>query len=158
MFVDIESFKSVLAIENLLIPYKRGRLASDKKSYLPKEPITPDICWEVLRSTNAPRNINDMLSCIADLPPSEQAQFKDVVLVTCTQREQPDKKTYNIVLLGKKLAAASGYEHELGEAQKIKEGDFLLSSSKCDKGFVTFENTFYDDDFGSYNKVVFFKF
>ena len=68
MFVDIENFKSVVAIENLLIPYKRGRLASDKKSYLPKEPITPDVCFEVLLSTNAPRNIKDMLSCISELP------------------------------------------------------------------------------------------
>ena len=155
MFVDIENFKSVLAIENLLIPYKRGRLASDKKSYLPKEPITPDICWEVLRSTNAPRNIENMLQCIAELPPSEQALFKEVVLATFDNREQPDKKPFNIVLLGRKLAAASGYEAELVEAQKLKEGDFLLSASYVDKSFVTFKNSFYDVDFSAYDKVIF---
>ena len=154
MFVDIENFKSVLAIENLLIPYKRGRLAPDKKSYLPKEPITLDICWEVLKSTNAPRSIKDMLSCIADLPPSQQAQFKEVVLSTFIQREQPNTQPHNIVLLGKKLAAASGYETEFVEAQKIKEGTFLFSALQLSKGFITFENSFSDVDFSSYDKLV----
>ena len=155
MFVDIENFKSVLAIENLLIPYKRGRLAPDKKSYLSKEPITPDVCFQVLKSTNAPRNIKDMLQCIADLPSSEQARFKDVVLATFTQREQPNKQPHNIVLLGKKLAAASGYEAELAEVQKPKDGYFLLSASYLDKSFVTFENSFSDVDFSVHDRVVF---
>ena len=155
MFVDIENYKSPLAIENLLIPYKRGRLAPDKKSYLPKEPITSDICFEVLKSTNAPRSIKDMLSCIADLPPSQQAQFKDVVLATFTQREQPNTQPHNVVLLGRKLAQASGYEAELVEAQKVKEGRFLSSASYVDRSFVTFKKSFSYDDFSAYNKVIF---
>ena len=155
MFVDIENYKSPLAVENFLTPYKKGRLAPDKKSYLPKEPITPDICFEVLRSTNAPRNIKDMLSCIADLPPSEQAQFKDVVLATFDNREQPDKKPFNIVLLGRKLAQASGYEAEFVEAQKVKEGRFLSSASYVDRSFVTFKKSFSYDDFSAYDKVIF---
>ena len=146
MFVGIEDFKSVLAIENLLTPYKRGMLSPDKKSYLPKEPITPDICWEVLRSTNAPRSINDMLSCIADLPPSEQAQFKEVVLSTFDNREQPDKKPYNIVLLGRKLAQASGYEKELAEVLKPKNGEFLLSDAKGSRGYRNRVLDLTDDD------------
>ena len=154
MFVDIESFKSVLAIENLLIPYKRGRLAPDKNSYLPKEPITPEVCWEVLKSTNAPRNIENMLQCIADLPLSEQAQFKDIVLATFDNREQPNTKPHNIVLLGRKLAQASGYEAEFVEAQKIKDGDFLLSSSEYGMGFVCSNNAFQNIDFSAYEKVI----
>ena len=51
MFVDIENFKSVLAIENLLMPYKKGRLAPDKKSRLPKEHITPQVCMQILKLT-----------------------------------------------------------------------------------------------------------
>ena len=155
MFVDIEDFKSAIAVENMLTPYKKGRLSSDKKSRLPKEPITPEVCMQVLQSTNYARNINDMLVCIADLPPSEQAQFKDVVLSTFTQREQPDKKPYNIVLLGKKLAAANGFEDELAEAMKTKEGDLLSSASHVAKSFVTFENTFYAGDFSPYDRVIF---
>ena len=155
MFVDIEDYKSPLKVEIILTPYKRGRLAPDKKTYLPKEPITPDICWEVLRSTNAPRNIKDMLQCIADLPSFEQARFKDIVLSTFTQREQPNTQPHNIVLLGRKLAQASGYEAELVEAQKIKKGLFLSSAPYVDKSFVTFGNTFCNNDFSAYDRVVF---
>ena len=36
MFVDIENFKSSLALENILMPYKKGRLSPDKKTRLPK--------------------------------------------------------------------------------------------------------------------------
>ena len=139
MFVDIENFKSSLAVENLLTPYKKGRLAPDKKSYLPKEPITPQICWEVLRSTNAPRNIKDMLSCIADLPPSEQAQFKDVVLSTFSNREQPE----TILQLGQKLAEDSGYVEELAEARELMQGDALLSKSYLARCWITKKNSLY---------------
>ena len=81
MFVDIEDFKGAIAVENILMPYKKGRLSSDKKTRLPKEPITPQVCMEILKSTNYARNIKDMLQCIAELPTSEQAQFKDVVSI-----------------------------------------------------------------------------
>ena len=150
MFVDIENFKSPLAIENILSPYKKGRLAPDKKSYLPKEPITPQVCMDILKSTNYARNIKDMLLCIADLPPSEQAQFKDVVLTTFTQREHSN----DMLVLGKKLAHASGYEAELAEAQKIKEGTFLLSGSKYSKAFVSFESYFRCVNFPSFDKLL----
>ena len=141
MFVDIENFKSVVAIENLLIPYKRGRLAPDKKSYLPKETITPDVCFEVLRSTNAPRNIKDMLVCISELPIPEQAQFKNVVLSTFTQREQPK----DILILAEKLAHVSNYEKELSETKELNEGEFLLSSISAERGYAT-TTSFMGDD------------
>ena len=32
MFVDISDYKSALAVENMLTPYKKGRLAPDKKN------------------------------------------------------------------------------------------------------------------------------
>lgn len=150
MFVNIETFKSALAVENILTPYKKGRLAPDKKTRLPKEPITPDICMEILKSTNYARNIKDMFECIKELPPHEQAQFKGVVLATFDNREQPN----DILVLGKKLAVASGFEAELAEAQKLKDGEFLHSSSKLDKAFVSLKDSFEDVDFSAYDKVI----
>ena len=150
MFVDIENFKSALAVENILTPYKKGRLSQDKKSRLPKEPITPDICMEILKSTNYARNIKDMLECIKELPPHEQAQFKDVVLACFDNREQPN----DILVLGKKLAVASCFEAELSEAQKLKDGEFLHSSSNLDKAFVSLKDSFEDVDFSAYDKVI----
>ena len=150
MFVDIENFKSALAVENILTPYKKGRLSDDKKTHLPKEPITPDVCMKILKSTNYARNIKDMLLCIAELPPQAQVQFKEVVLATFSNREQPN----DILVLGKKLAVAHGFEAELAEAQKLKKGDFLLSSSKGDKGFVSLESAFRNVDFSAYEKLI----
>ena len=146
MFVDIESFKSVLAVENFLIPYKRGRLAPDKKSYLPKDPITPEVCMEVLKSTNAPRNIKAILSCIAELPLSEQAQFKDVVLATFDNREQPD----SITELGEKLAELSNYHSQFMEALEPKDGLFLRSDPHLSRDLRTSEDVFIDVDFNAY--------
>ena len=154
MFVDIENFKSAIGVENILMPYKKGRLSPDKKTRLPKEPITPDICWQILKSTNNPVNIQHMLECVAELPASEQAHFKEVVLATFSNREQPNKQPHNIVLLGKKLAVASGYEAELADAQKIKGGDFLLSTPKLAKGFISFQTFFSNVDFSAYEKLI----
>lgn len=131
MFVDIENFKSSLAVENILTPYKKGRLSFDKKSRLPKEPITSDVCMQILKSTNYPRNIKDMLLCIAELPSSEQPQFKDVVSACFEQREQPN----DILVLGKKLAHASGYDTMLADVLKPKDGVFLLSDAKGARGY-----------------------
>lgn len=149
MFVDIKNFKSAIGVENILTPYKKGRLADDKKTRLPKEPITPEVCMEVLQSTNYARNIKDMLECIKDLPIAEQAQFKEVVLATFTQREQPQA----ILDLGKELAIANGFERELDVARKIKEGEFLLSSPKLSRGLMTRETQLSDKDFSSYDKL-----
>ena len=97
--MDIEDFKNAIAVENILTPYKKGRLAPDKKTRLPKEPITPEVCMEILKSTNYARNIKDMLLCIAELPSSEWAQFKEVVLATFERREQP----YEVVKIGEHI-------------------------------------------------------
>ena len=105
MFVDITDFKSALAVENLLTPYKKGRLSPDKKSRLPKEHITPDVCMEVLQSTNYARNIKDMLNCIAELHQSEQAQFKDIVLATFDERQQPE----DIIEFGRALSKSGHF-------------------------------------------------
>ena len=118
MFVDIENFKSALAVENILTPYKKGRLSSDKKTRMPKEKITQRVCWKILQSTNYARNIKDMLLCIAELSPKEQERFKEVVLAVFDNREQPN----DILVLGKKLAHASGFEEELGMVQKLHGG------------------------------------
>lgn len=150
MFVDIEDFKSAIAVENMLTPYKKGRLSSDKKSRLPKEPITPEVCMQVLQSTNYARNIKDMLVCIADLPPSEQAQFKDVVLATFTQREQP-QAVYDV---GKYLALNSGYQKEFDEKNEIKEGDFLLSSPQLTYGLMTAHYKMPQQDLKKYQKLI----
>ena len=90
MFVDVTNFKSALAVENILTPYKKGSLSQDKKTRLPKKKITPEVCLKVLQTTNYARNIKDMLQCIAELPVSEQGEFREVVLSTFERREQPD--------------------------------------------------------------------
>ena len=149
MFVDVSEFKSAIGVENILTPYKKGRLADDKKSRLPKEKITPDVCMEVLRSTNYARNIKDMLECIKDLPQTDQAEFKDVILATFTQREQPQA----ILDFGKEFAVANGFERELDVARKIKEGEFLLSSPKLARGLMTRETQLSDKDFSPYDKL-----
>lgn len=125
MFVDIVDSKGAIAVENILTPYKKGRLSSDKKTRLPKEPITVDVCMEILKSTNYARNIKDMLRCIAELPEDEQAPFKDVVLAVFDKREQPN----DVLVLGKKLAAAHGFEEALGEVVLQDEDQEYLASS-----------------------------
>ena len=150
MFVDIENFKSAIAVENILTPYKKGRLADDKKTRLPKEPITPDVCMEVLKSTNYARNIKDMLLCIAELPASEQAQFKEVVLSVFDQREQPN----DILILGKKLAVASGFEDEFNAHLKMEEGAGLCSSPNKLKIFVTNKERVEKVDLSDYHKLL----
>ena len=131
MFVDVEDFKGAIGVENILIPYKKGQLAPDKKSRLPKEPITPQVCMEILKSTNYARNIKDMLECIADLPKAQQAQFKDVVLATFDNREQPT----NIWELGAELAKAHGYLQELEKKHKLTLIEFLVSAPNGARGF-----------------------
>ncbi len=150
MFVDITDFKSALAVENMLTPYKKGRLSSDKKTRLPKEKITPEVCMEVLRSTNYARNIKDMLLCIAELLASEQAQFKDVVLATFSNREQSN----DIIVLGKKLAVANGYEQKLSEAQKLNDGKFLLSASRLSYGVKRQEMSVFGENFDGIDKLI----
>ena len=133
MFVDIENPKSPLAVENLLIPYKKGRMVNGVRQ--PKEKITRDVCFEILKSTNYHRNIKDMLLCIADLPETEQAQFKDVVLAIFDKREQPQE----IWQLGEKLADAHGFV--LPQYQYEEHTTYL--SSAPERIFTIERNTAY---------------
>ena len=148
MFVDIQNFKSAIAVENILIPYKKGRLSDDKKQRLPKEKITPEVCFEVLQSTNYARNIKDMLLCIAELPVTEQAQFKEVILSTFSQREQPD----SIMEMGENFARLGGYSAEFKTIIQPGEGEFLLSSPKLSRGFRGEEIR--DLDLSLYDKLI----
>ena len=148
MFVDVEDFKGAIAVENILAPYKKGRLAPDKKTRLPKEPITPEVCMEILKSTNYARNIKDMLLCITELPQSEQGQFKDVVLACFSNREQPN----DILALGKKLAVANGFEEELSLVKYQANKMILLSAPKLSKGFV-WDGDELKDDFSQCGKL-----
>ncbi len=164
MFVDIENFKGTIGVENILMPYKKGRVASDKKSRLPKETITPQVCMQILKSTNNPVNIKHMLECIEGLPEIKQAQFKEIVLAVFVGREQPEK----IIELGRELAHVSGYDTELADVLKPKDGEFLLSDAKGGRGyrnrildltvdemkrFECFECT--DDEFSAFQKKLF---
>lgn len=136
MFVDIEDFKGAIAIENLLMPYKKGRLAPDKKNRLPKEPITREVCMEILKSTNYARNIKDMLFCITELPQEEQAQFKDVVLACFSNREQSD----DVWDIAKNLAQTSDYLPELHEElNKTYDGRFFYSANYLKEAISTKE-------------------
>ena len=150
MFVDISDYKSALAVENILMPYKKGRLSSDKKMRLPKEKITPQVCMDVLRSTNYARNIRDMLLCIAELPKAEQAQFKDVVLATFVGREQSTE----IVELGRELARSSGFETKFNEAENEKFAFYLASAPQRSIVFKTDEGNLFGMDFSSYDKLI----
>ncbi len=150
MFVDIDDFKSAIAVENMLMPYKKGLLSSDKKSRLPKEPITPEVCMQVLQSTNYARNIKDMLLCIAELPETEQARFKDVVLACFDNREQPQV----VIDLGDMLAKNSGYAQELEEAKQMKEGIFYASQSQLVKSLIVKEKRYSNVDLSGYDKLI----
>lgn len=151
MFVGIEDYKGAIAVENILTPYKKGRLAPDKKTRLPKEPITPEVCMEVLRSTNYARNIKDMLECIADLPKAQQAQFKDVVLATFSNREQPS----DVLFLGKKLAYVSGYTKEFYAVKELKAGDFIASAVKPAKSYLHLKGLGHlPEDLSEYEELV----
>lgn len=151
MFVDITDFKSVLAVENILTPYKKGRVAPDKKSRLPKEHITPQVCMEILKSTNYARNIKDMLECIAELPQSEQGQFKDVVLACFSNREQPS----DVLFLGKKLAYVSGYTKEFYAVKELKAGDFIASAVKPAKSYLYLKGLGHlPEDLSEYEELV----
>lgn len=151
MFVGIEDYKGAIAVENILTPYKKGRLAPDKKTRLPKEPITPEVCMEVLRSTNYARNIKDMLECIADLPKAQQTQFKDVVLATFSNREQPS----DVLFLGKKLAYVSGYTKEFYAVKELKAGDFIASAVKPAKSYLHLKGLGHlPEDLSEYEELV----
>ena len=150
MFVEIKDFKSAIAVENILTPYKKGRLASDKKSRLPKEKITPQVCMKVLQSTNYARNIKDMLSCIAELPQAEQAQFKDVILATFDNREQPE----SIHKMGEELVHANGFDEDFKKLKQFKEGDYYLSRPNFERLWATFDNCFDHKDLQSYEGCV----
>ena len=150
MFVDLENPKSPLAVENILTPYKKGRLSSDKKTRLPKEKITPDVCMEILKSTNYARNIKDMLLCIAELSQSEQAQFKDVIFSTFFKREQPQ----DILLLAKKMAVSGGYENRFNWISKAKDGEILLSDAKKSYGYLTLQRDSRYINIENYEKLI----
>ena len=72
-----------------------------------------------------------MLLCIAELPVAEQAQFKEVILSTFSQREQPD----SIMEMGENFARLGGYSAEFKTIIQPVEGAFLLSSPKLSRGF-----------------------
>ena len=139
MFVGIENFKSAIAVENILIPYKKGRMVDGERQ--PKEKITPQICMQILKSTNNPVNIKRMLECIAELP-----EVEDVVLASFDNREQPQV----IFDLAKKLADANGYTQELENAKILHEGEYFRSSAQLVRDIVTNEAQFIDEDFGKY--------
>lgn len=135
MFVDITNQKSPLAVENLLTPYKKGRMLKGVRQ--PKEHLTPEICAEVLQSTNYARNIKDMLLCIAELPEDEQAQFKEILLATFEMREQPN----DILALGKKLAHAAGFEAALNRVLKRKSEEKRTYLASAPERIWTLETT-----------------
>ena len=151
MFVEIDDYKGAIAVENILTPYKKGRLSQDKKTRLPKEKITPDICMEVLKSTNYARNIKDMLECIDDLPEVEQAQFKDVILAVFDNREQPS----DVLFLGKKLAYVSGYTKEFYAVKELKAGEFIASAVKPAKSYLHLKGLGHlPEDLSEYEELV----
>ena len=113
--------------------------------------LTPEVCFDILKSTNYPRCIRDILQLIAKLPDEEQAQFKEVVLSCFDNRKQPEP----IFQLGQELAEKSGYGIEFAKLKKMKEGEYLLSDATVRKGLISKESKFKDEDFSAYDKVIF---
>ena len=149
MFVDIENPKTPLKVANILTAYDKGVVIKGVRQ--PKEKLTPEVCFDILKSTNYPRCIRDILQLIAKLPDDEQAQFKDVVLACFDNREQPT----DIFQLGQELAEKSGYGIEFAKLKKINEGPYLYSEANAQKCYMCFKSEFTDEDFSAYDKVVF---
>lgn len=149
MFVDIENPKSPLKVANILMAYDKGVVVNGVR--MPPQKLTTEVCFDILKSTNYARNIKDMLSCIANLPNEEQAKFKEVVLATFSNREQPEA----ILQIGQELAEKSGYEIEFAEAQKINDGLYLYSGAEALRDMVSAKSHLTNEDFSAYDKVVF---
>ena len=150
MFIDIENLKSPIAVENLLMPYKKGRLSPNKKWRLLREKITPDVCFEVLKSTNYARNIKDMLERVVILSKEEQAQFKEVVLATFDRREQP----LSVQVLGELLAKNNNYRDELDALINRADADFLCSAAQIKRGRRSEQKYFNQNDVFDCDKLV----
>ena len=149
MFVDIENPKTPLKVTNILTAYDKGVVVKGVRQ--PKEKLTPEVCFDILKSTNYPRCIRDILQLIAKLPDEEQVQFKDVVLACFDNREQPT----DIFQLGQELAEKSGYGIEFAKLKKINEGPYLYSEADAQKCYMCFKSEFINEDFRTYDKVVF---
>ncbi len=149
MFVDIKNPKTPLKIANILTAYDKGVVVKGVRQ--PPQKLTPEVCFDILKSTNYPRCIRDILQLIAKLPDEEQAQFKDVVLACFDNRKQPEP----IFQLGQELAEKSGYGIEFAKLKKINEGPYLFSEADAQKCYMCFKSEFTDEDFSAYDKVMF---
>ena len=149
MFVDIENPKSPLKVANILTAYDKGVVVKGVRQSPQK--LTPEVCFDILKSTNYPRCIRDVLQLIAKLPDEEQAQFKDVVLACFDNREQPEP----IFQLGQEIAEKSGYGIEFAKLKKIKEGEYLFSDADARKCFMCLKSEFKYENFSAYDKVIF---
>ncbi len=170
MFVDITDFKSALAVENILTPYKKGRLSSDKKTRLPKEKITPEVCLEVLKSTNYARNIKDMLQCIDeiidDASASEQINLKYIVLSTFERREQP----FEVVEIGENIAERLRFEWDLRRLiyvadeekrawyEKPQDGEYLLSAPNIKRARILVDDAMTSQNLQKFDKMTVYNF
>lgn len=150
MFIDIENLKSPIAVENLLMSYKKGRLSPNKKWRLPREKITPDVCFEVLRSTNYAHSIKDMLERIYRLSDEEQIPFKEVVLSTFDRREQP----LSVQVLGELLAKNNNYRDELDALINRADADFLCSAAQIKRGRRSEQKYFNQNDVFDCDKLI----
>ena len=149
MFVDIENPKSPLKVANILTAYDKGVVVKGVRQ--PPQKLTPEVCFDILKSTNYPRCIRDILQLIAKLPDEEQAEFKEVVLSCFDNREQPA----DIFQLGQEIAEKSGYGIEFAKLKKIKDGSYLFSEVDARKCEVRVDAYFEYKDFSAYDKVIF---
>ena len=69
MFVDIENPKSPLKVANILTAYDKGVVVKGVRQ--PPKKLTPKVCFDILKSTNYPRCIRDILQLIASKPNSK---------------------------------------------------------------------------------------
>ena len=148
MFVDIENPKTPLKVTNILTAYDKGVVVKGVRQS-PKK-LTPKVCLDILKSTNYPRCIRDMLTCIAKLPDDEQAEFKEVVLAAFDHRLQPT----DILQLGRELAEKSGYTERLIKAQALSEGRYYHSAPQPCKSYISLQGDVQERNFSDYDALI----
>ncbi len=114
---------SLLQVRNeLFANYVSG--IGNNKTFTPQgkdgNPFTPEQAKRILSVTNYAPYMRDMLKLIATFPKEKQMPFRDVVLATFEEREQPN----GVLIFGKKLAIAGGYEEEFNNTSKLKSDSF----------------------------------
>lgn len=98
MFIEITSPANPIKVENILRPYKNG-----------KKEFTPEVAETILRMTNHPHNIRNMLRLIVNLPEKERTKYTDIVLSAFDHRAQPAENS----MIAQTFSSAKSFQDNL---------------------------------------------